>query len=280
MENGIMNEAVMSLGVKKFFALFSGGHDSLCATHIAMSHPLCNDVVHINTGIGVEVTRQFVRDVCKAQGWNLIEIRAKEDCGQDYEHLVMEQGFPGPFHHRKMYNRLKERCLNYLRRHYTTKPDRFGLITGVRSEESSRRMRHVERIQREGRRVWVAVCHDWNKQRQSDYMNKHNLPRNPVKDKMCMSGECLCGAFAQKNELNEWVHFFPNDPGIKKLLSIREKVLAKFPWDWDDERPPAWWIEKNRGQTMMFPDEEMKQEHLCVSCNLRFSQNPAEGVML
>jgi 3'-phosphoadenosine 5'-phosphosulfate sulfotransferase (PAPS reductase)/FAD synthetase len=270
----LMDEAVETYGVSKFFALFSGGHDSLCATHIAMQHPLCNDVVHINTGIGVEVTRQFVRDVCKAQGWNLIEIRAKEDCGQDYEELVVQHGFPGPFMHNKMYCRLKERCLNFLMRHYTEKKQRVGFISGVRSDESARRMRHVERLQHEGRKVWVAVCHDWTKQRQAEYMAEHNLPRNPVKEKMCMSGECLCGAFAQKNELNEWLFHFPDDPGIQKLLAIRDKVLEKFPWDWDDAGPPKWWQEKQAGQIMMFADAELKREHLCVNCNRRGAIQP------
>ena len=78
------------------FAMFSGGHDSLVATLIASKHPRFSGAVHINTGIGIEQTRKFVRQTCDKRGWPLIEIRAKEDCGQDYERIVMDNGFPGP----------------------------------------------------------------------------------------------------------------------------------------------------------------------------------------
>lgn len=45
------------------YGLFSGGHDSLCSTHIASTMPNFKGVVHANTGIGIEETREFVRDV-------------------------------------------------------------------------------------------------------------------------------------------------------------------------------------------------------------------------
>ena len=41
----------------KTFALFSGGHDSICSTHLAMESGVADAVVHVNTGIGIPQTR-------------------------------------------------------------------------------------------------------------------------------------------------------------------------------------------------------------------------------
>ncbi len=79
---------------------FSGGRDSLAVTHWVMSNYPQARVFHINTGIGIELTRQYVRDMCEKYGWPLDEVRAKEDCGQDYDEIVKSEGFPGPFSHR------------------------------------------------------------------------------------------------------------------------------------------------------------------------------------
>ena len=43
------------------FGMFSGGHDSICAVHMAAQRPEFTAAVHINTGIGIEQTREFVR---------------------------------------------------------------------------------------------------------------------------------------------------------------------------------------------------------------------------
>ena len=249
------------------FALFSGGHDSLCATHIAMQTGLVTGVAHINTGVGVHATRQFVRDTCQRYGWPLLELFAKEDCGQDYAAFVMRDGFPGPHGHGMMYARLKDRCIRKLLRDHKDGNRPVALISGCRREESTRRMGTVEPVQRQGRRLWIAPCCNWSGSDQAAYMRQHGLPRNPVKDMMCMSGECLCGAFAQKGELAEWMRCFPDDEGVRDLVALRDKVVADHPWDWD-EGPPKWYMEKKRGQDFMFQIQP-KIEMLCTRCNSR-----------
>src|SRR4029079_4773965 len=91
----LMDEAIAKFKPVAVYALFSGGHDSLTATHIAARHPKLTGVIHINTGFGVPQTREFVRETAAREGWNFKEYKAKEDCGQDYKALVREFGFPG-----------------------------------------------------------------------------------------------------------------------------------------------------------------------------------------
>lgn len=236
---------LLDIAVRRFkpvavFGMFSGGHDSLVACHLAANHPATRDifkVAHINTGIGIEQTREFVRTTARDFGWELLEYRAI-DLGQDYDELVLERGFPGPFAHRKMYNRLKERGMRALVRDVKGKSsDRVLLVTGVRKAESVRRMGTVEPINREGARVWVAPIAWFGDAEKNTYIADHDLPRNEVVDLLHMSGECLCGAFAKPGEL-EWMEFcgFTEEVDRIKRLQVRAEA-AGVPCRWG-ERPP------------------------------------------
>ena len=139
---------------------FSGGRDSLAITHWMMTHYPETQVFHCNTGIGIERTREFVRQTCKDYGWPLIEIRAKEDCGQDYDAIVKSHGFPGPDGHRYMYSLLKERPIRKLVRDAKAghkRRDCVLIAAGVRHDESVRRMGYGgQEVNRQGGQLWVT----------------------------------------------------------------------------------------------------------------------------
>lgn len=230
----IIDEAFEEHRVTHLFGLFSGGHDSLCSTHIASRHAAFSGAAHINTTIGIEQTRQFVRDVSRDRQWRLKEYFPPVA----YRDIVLEHGFPGPGGHLFMYTRLKERCVRQLvREHKQKRLDRIGLITGVRLSESTRRMGHVEPIQREGAQLWIAPILHWTDDDKLEYMARENLPRNPVVDTICMSGECLCGAFAKKEELFELEQFFPDTAAIiHQLQHDAEEAGVHAKWG---TRPPG-----------------------------------------
>ena len=213
-ELAIIDRAVEQYKPSHVFGLFSGGHDSLCACHIAAQHPSFSAAVHINTGIGIEETRQFVRDTCIENGWTLKEYYPPVS----YEELCIRWGVPGPGGHALMYQRLKERCLQQLLRETRDKNDRRRkviFISGRRRHESKRRMRTTTSSIITGlpnpspRVVWVAPIIEWQAEEKHSYMAEHNLRSNLVSETLCMSGECLCGAFAKRNELNQIRQFYP-----------------------------------------------------------------------
>jgi 3'-phosphoadenosine 5'-phosphosulfate sulfotransferase (PAPS reductase)/FAD synthetase len=198
--------------------LFSGGHDSTCACHVASRHPkFRGEVFHIDTGIGSKATRKHVEDTARGLGWKLNVYKSPST----YEQMVRHTGFPGPGGHKWTYIRLKDRCVDMMLKG----KGRAGLITGARQQESVRRMGYVDPIRhgdtvnekKTGRtkvvrlnRVWVNPCFDWSGEEQRAYMEEFDLPTNPVKLALGMSGECLCGAFAAPGELDRIRHHLPD----------------------------------------------------------------------
>lgn len=236
---------------------FSGGRDSLAVTHWMMTNVLGCEVFHCNTGIGIEKTRQYVRDTCKQFGWPLHEIRAKEDCGQDYDEFCKRWGFPGPHGHFLMYARLKERPIRLLVKQAQKKRgDKVMLATGIRKDESARRMRYKDReVNHVGSQLWCNPIFHWTAAERDAYNREHNLPINEVSAALGMSGECLCGAFAHKGEKALIRCIDPATADRIERLE-REVEAAGFPWGWEDKPPKGG---HNKLQTDAF-------RPLCVGC--------------
>lgn len=188
-------------------ALFSGGRDSTVATALSLQY--LTHAAHINTGIGVPQTTEWVRQTCKDWLLPLIELVNPSSV---YEGIVAKYGFPGPGAHRYCYILLKERRLWDLRRMLKkARKDRILFITGIRLSESARRMitAYDQETRRDGSAVWVSPILHFTSKDRNDYILKHNLPINPVVDLLHMSGECLCGAFAKPDEIKEIELWFP-----------------------------------------------------------------------
>lgn len=260
--SNVLDDAYREHNPVRVYALFSGGHDSLTAAKLAQEWGWDRDIevwcAHINTQTGIPETSEFVRRVCRDQGWSLRELTPPVK----YEALVKEYGFPGPAQHGFMYQRLKERCLRTLIREAKqatkAKPrDRVMFVTGVRSQESVRRMKHVDRIQRDGSIVWAAPIHDWSKIECGEYIEAMNMPRNQVVDLIHMSGECLCGAYAKPGEIKELEQWFPQV--AQRIHDLEFEVQAK------GLRADRW---GHGGKLLNVHRGQMKIGPLCQDCEL------------
>ena len=255
----IVDSAVADYKPVAIYVGFSGGNDSRAVVHWMMNNvPGCQPV-HFNTGIGIEATRQYVRDTCADYGWKLTEIRAKEDCGQDYDALVRRYGFPGPDGHRLMYQRLKERCVYELvKRVKVGLPRRAKVLlaTGIRNDESLIRMGYAGReVNKVRAQIWANPLYWWPKEQRDSYNASSGMPRNPIADALGMSGECGCGAFAHPGELARWSAV---DPSFGKRISLlqSECLALGHTWNWEG-RPPKGGFNKNQ-MSLFHP--------LCVGC--------------
>lgn len=210
----IVDEAIETHGRNRIVVaqcvLFSGGNDSTILVH--MMSDRASHAIHANTTIGIEATRQFVRETCHAMNLPLIEKIAPES----YRDLVIDQGFPGPPMHGKMYQRLKERCLEAARRELISdgRKQRLVFIAGRRRQESSRR-KAIPLHERKDSMIWASPLAMWTKPDMNTYRLMHRetatpVPVNEVSDLIHMSGECLCGAFAKPGELEEIRLWYPD----------------------------------------------------------------------
>lgn len=212
------------------YALFSGGHDSLAATHYVMERGDAQAVVHLDTNTGIPANEQFVRDVCDEFGWPL---RAEPAPVTLYE-FATEHGFPGSAAHSWAYRWLKERQLRRVAKALPSKPRYY---TGVRRHESERRMRTVsEEVQPTDRWVWHAPILDWREHEVEDYLEDHGLPSNPVVQTLHRSGECNCGSFANRQE--ELALLEAHYPDFAEwLLTVEGWVQMEI----GTEEPWCWW---------------------------------------
>lgn len=250
-------EAALAHKPVAIFALFSGGDGSLGTTHWAMENVPGCEVAHIVTGIGIDRTRLFVEETCAREGWSLTVIRAKEDCGQDYDELVERWGFPGPAGHKVMYNRLKERAIEKLvrdRKRFRSS-EKVMLITGICHDDSVRRSGYGGReVNFVGSQMWVNPLY-WAGQ---SYIYSRILdlevPRNPVAEELGMSGECLCGAFAEEGELANVRRVCPRT--ADRIENLQRRVHNRHPWGWE-QRPPS--VRQDNETPDMFSP-------MCVNC--------------
>jgi 3'-phosphoadenosine 5'-phosphosulfate sulfotransferase (PAPS reductase)/FAD synthetase len=279
------------------FAGFSGGDDSLVATDfLHRMLPKRAQTVHINTGIGFETTREYVRSMSEEMGWRMEEIHAEEDCGESYDEIVrgnckVPGGFPGPAAHQAhsedsqadlgsyIYDRLKGRAIGELhRRHKDSRGGEILLITGIRKDESQRRMGYddtvIDRDPAWQNVVWINPIYYLTADQRDRYIKRRGLRRNPA-TKICgTSGECLCGAFDEGgkalDELKAQCNLLGEMDLYERIVSLQEEVWDDYPWRYD-ERPPDWFAEAREGQMALegiprSEDQNRIAQQMCVGC--------------
>lgn len=238
--------------------LFSGGNDSTVMCHVMKDR--LTHLGHANTTIGVEQTRQFVRETAYAWNIPLMEFKPPREVDR-YRSLVLDQGFPGPGHHYKMYQRLKERGLNEMRRALVkNRNQRVVFIAGRRREESKRRA-NVPEMERLGSMIWVSPMVHWSKIDLNTYRLMHDVPVNEVTDLLHMSGECLCGSFAHSGELDEIEMWFPE---VTQQIKNLESEIADRTDIPDKRKKWGWGANEKR--------KNDKVGALCSSCDSRWIQ--------
>ena len=232
----ILAEAMLKEKPSKAFVLFSGGKDSsVTLEYMWRNHrKMVTGALHVNTGIGLSSTREFAKVFCESRNIPFHEAHAP----LAYEDLIRrgwlskdgtrQVGFPGPAAHRFMYSWLKERALDaFVSLQKDHRLDRIGLITGVRAEESARRMGTTLDIRRDGAQVWIAPLIDWSSYDMQAYRTTYSVPMSPASSTIHISAECLCGAFGDPRELNMIETFYGDDPVCGRIRKLEREMETK-----------------------------------------------------
>ncbi len=248
------------------FALFSGGNDSVASTHKAYSEYDIDYTVYLDTNSGLPANKEHVKDVCQEYGWDLLiaqsPVSLKEFAlGTDTRKPL---GFPAPSMHSWAYQYFKERQIASITTHVNERP-RF--YAGVRTHESKRRMNNVDGDKDEAERwTWINPIWNWRDEQTDDYREEHDLPKNPVAKKIGRSGDCYCGAFADRQaQLVELEAHYPKHADY--LKELEQEVQDELG---TDEKYCYWGFgdmsEKDMRAVMAKNDEA--QMPLCSSCDV------------
>ena len=270
-ELSMIDDAIEQYDVIAVYALFSGGHDSLTATHLASKHPAFSGVIHIDTGTGLPETKQFVIDVCNRHDWSL----TIQKPFMPYESLIVRRGFSGPAQHGWMYDRLKDRVLSQVTKRIRAEQEaknntKIILVSGVRKLESVRRAAIQDDIHVEGIRLWVPLIAQWTATDCTNYISDNNLCRSRVKDTLHMSGECFCGAYKKRNEFNEIEYWYPKQAErIKRWEHLVCQAYDNQRWECeqglrDKVTIPEWAVQW--GTSRDYSNEQQPLFPMCQLC--------------
>lgn len=180
------------------FNLYSGGNDSVVATHMVRRYlaarPLFRHffqgVVHVDTGIAIPQTTQHVREVADVWESKLFELRPRIT----YLDLILGnvratrgpnigrpvwRGFPGPGGngqpHHVMYSRLKDQPWQALRKRFVGAEGsrkKVMYLAGMRWDESEKRFHNAEEVGPKGAIVWVSPIVHWTNGHMREYRAK------------------------------------------------------------------------------------------------------------
>jgi 3'-phosphoadenosine 5'-phosphosulfate sulfotransferase (PAPS reductase)/FAD synthetase len=248
----VIKEVMAEFTISHVCAAFSGGNDSIVATHWAMNRfPGCVAIT-ADTQIGLKAARDHQQAVCDLFKWDR-EVAAPVvegppptwsgdpwvDGQTSYEEFVFNHGFPGPSQHARMYQRLKQRAFRIIKKRLGKRPQRSRIlvISGIRADESAIRAGYKRAFMEEPSEcfVWCNPFYYCSAADFATYRDEFGLPFNPVKAKCGISGECCCGSFAAVGEREAYRQVEPEF--AEYLDQIEAKVRQKFPWGWGETQP-------------------------------------------
>lgn len=210
------------------FALFSGGKDSFATAKHLQEHGLLRGCVALETGIAVPEWKPTLEGMCAKHGFDL-RFYATTD---SFERVVQKYGFPGPGQHGMFMNYLKGRAIRQFK-----KANKGAILaSGVRMDESSRRALSTKQVSFfEGVKIFAPI-YDWTTERVWEYVRSHGYERPHAYSTLQISGDCLCGAFAQKDERSAIKFWYP---AMHERLLALEALLPseeKSTWGWGCDR--------------------------------------------
>ena len=245
------------LSYPKCFALVSGGKDSLSTAQVLHDAGKLAGCVALDTGLSTPDWKGFVERTCEERKWPVTFYRTTAS----FEEFVMKNGYPGPGWHGRIMNMLKGRAIRAFKKAHPT-----GILaSGVRADESDRRMLNTKPVSHwEGAAV-MAPIFDWTTEETWAYFNDHGFVRAPGYSTLQISGDCLCGAMAREGERDALEFHYP-DLG-KYLRELGDAIKEKFPnrheWGWGWKKPI-----KRRSQA---------ERVICVECAPRDLEDATVG---
>jgi len=263
----IIEKAIIDFKPKAKVLMLSGGDDSMAAMEVCKELGVEIDfIIHGNTRTGIEETTEFARKQAEVYGIKYLEA----DAGDAYEKYVLRKGFFGvgvkahamAYHVLKI-NHFRKVVSANLRQRQRNFPILF--INGARRLESENRKKTMLNPYKfdpaQKNNIWVNIINEWDNGDPVKYLEGNGVKRNPVSVALCRSGECLCGTMQSAENYAEAKEYDPK--WGERMEKLRNEVKKKFPWDWGENPPKSWNLEKN-GQGNLFTGFQP----MCTGCKI------------
>jgi 3'-phosphoadenosine 5'-phosphosulfate sulfotransferase (PAPS reductase)/FAD synthetase len=191
---------------KKGWALLSGGKDSTLAAFEMSEKDKLEGVIYIDTGIGLNETKEYVENLSHKFDWNLKIFNGYIS----YDAYVLKHGFPTPAGHSQIMHILKLDAVRKFISWYKKEKGQIPLLfSGVRSSESTRRSVWARRFQFYQRAYWDCPIFHYTDQQVWKLHYEYQIPINSAYGIIGKSGDCLCGAFGNLVEKKLIEKFYP-----------------------------------------------------------------------
>jgi len=197
--------------IRPVVCCFSGGKDSLVATHYTLNDiedaglNVERYVVHVDTTVALPGVQDYVRSVARQLDWPLVILHPKVP----FDELVQRWGMPTMRRRWCCYYLKLEPIRDFVR---SLSPGIKCEVLGLRKAESVRRRNLPGSflLQKGMFAVWkYAPIIDWSDEDVARYIARHNLPVNPLYKLVRTSGECWCGIYTKPKVLDILATKFP-----------------------------------------------------------------------
>ena len=200
-----IQQFVKDYAIKSVSCCFSGGKDSLVATHLVMNElkdrtDIEKWVIFADTGIMLPTTEPFIQDVCQTFGWKLKIVQG------NFFNEAQTKGMPRMKHRWCCHVCKIDPMHTFIK---TLKPQR-GEITGLRRDESFRRANLNQVYYKKKVRSWAyAPIIGWSEKEVFHYIRKHTLPM-PPHYRLGLHETCMCGVYSNRKQMEILKAQFPD----------------------------------------------------------------------
>lgn len=275
----ILDEAIETWEPRAIVSLYSGGYDSLVATHLLHTlntHGLDINVWSIDTNLAADGWVEYVKKVAFDLGWQH-QIYNNAKGFNQFVTSVIHQGCPKSRKmHTFVYQKLKERAIDAIHMYYkVNRSNKTLFISGMRRAESEYRANSDEYFRvGSSNKIFCAPIVYWGNKDCDLYRIENDLPDNPFYDTVKGSGDCQCnwGDFITLEILKRYSPELA--AGNVAMLDRLSKDLHGFGWHSKDVV----------GQDMLIEYDDIEDEvslttpFLCQDCSRSKIRIPKKNI--
>lgn len=217
---------IQRYGIENLVCCFSGGKDSLCATHYVMEKlkgvdHLKKFVVWVDTTIMIPPAYPFVQETCDQFGWPLVVLKPR----MKFEDFILKKNYPCPTKKRRW-------CCYHLKlepiKNFTQNLSKSGLVacvTGLRKLESTKRRSYTEVFfMRSCGYIIYNPLLEWSDDDIESYIKRYDLPMPPWY-RLGVKETCMCGAFSTESEMMCVRTHYPKI--FQRFVDLESKLKTK-----------------------------------------------------